>query len=177
MLYQGTGSNHSPHVPCTELVLSKALLERGYRGRRHSCEWATTLLGQAQEYTGGTRGFVSTVTPLPSALVSWAEGVGDMILDFERWLREASYREDPRVRNQAKLRDVRGSVDVFEIYASRSLRGFTIEAARAYLGDRSVREVLVEPRISLCEVLADHQGEIWITGPVRKERLPNKIAA
>lgn len=177
MLYQGTGSNHSPHVPCTELVLSQALSERGFQGRRHSCEWATTLLDQAQEYTGGTRGFVSTVTPLPSALVSWAEGVGDMILDFELWLRQASYVDDPRIRSHDKLRDVQGSIDVFETYASRSVRGFTIEAARAYLADRSVREILVEPRTSLRDVLGDHKGEIWITGPVQKERLRSEIAA
>lgn len=177
MLYQGSGSNHSPHVPCTEFVLSKALSERGFYGRRHSCEWATTVLKQAQEYTGGTRGFVSPITPLPEAYVSWAEGVADMILDFESWLRQAPHRNDRRIRSQATLRDVQGSIDVFEIYASRSAKGFTIEAARAYLADRCIREALIAPKMDLADILAGHRGEVWITGPVRKHRIEEKIAA
>jgi hypothetical protein len=177
MLYQGTGSNHSPHVPCTELVLSKALSERGFQGRRYSCEWATTVLEQAQGYTGGDRGFLSVISPLPSAYVTWAAGVADMILDFEAWLRQAYIWEDSRIRGQSTLRDVQGSIDVFEVYASRPSRRFAIEVAHTYLTDRCIHEAIIDDTASLSGILADHRGEVWITGPAMKTRMPAQIAA
>ncbi|MFC5505526.1 hypothetical protein [Bosea massiliensis] len=177
MLYQGTGSNHSPHVPCTELVLSKALSKRGFHGRRYSCEWATTVLEQAQGYTGGSRGFLSVISPLPSAYVTWAAGVADMILDFEAWLRQAYVWEDDRIRGQSTLRDVQGSIDVFEVYASRPSGRFAIEAAHAYLADRTIHEALIDETVSLSEILDGHQGEVWITGPARKTPMPAVLAA
>ena len=140
----------------------------GYSGRRHRCEWATTSIEQAKDYAQNRAGALWMVEVLPTAYVSWARGAGDMILDFESWLRQAAYNGDGRIIDQATLQDVNGDIHVFEQYAFHSPVGFVQQAARLYLQGREIREILIGRQSDLPTCLAGHVGEVWITGPTSK---------
>lgn len=169
-LYHGKGPlDFHPNVPAVDDLLTWALRERGFRGSRNECTWATTSFRQALSYAENEDpAFVFEAVPEPGAILSWARDTGDLILELEAWLREAAWNRDPRVSNQGLLKDVQGDIGVFDAYVARKSQRFVREVALAYVADLDMVEADWNDAESLAR-LAGHKGEVWITGPCRLE--------
>lgn len=171
ILFHGAGSDHCPHVPATERLLTSQMKRMGFAGQRTSCIWASTDRDQAFDYARQRPEMLFAIEPLPGSVVTWTEQVQDMVLDFEGWLRDAAFHHDPRIRDQDRLQDVRGDIGIFEQYVLLGRKAFTVAAASAYLSDRSIKETSFSTPDRLWQYLCDHKGEVWVTGPYTRQSI------
>lgn len=148
MIWTGKGSDSSPHVPALDTLIGLRWQAKGLHNNRHDCLFASTSLKQAQNYAqkGLYRVLVS-----PTARVSWIEGVADVILDFESYLRYCDWDTE-------LLADIQGDVSIANVYA-RDQNTHLCNAIDAYLSTLTLYDLCFQDAD-----LSTHKGEVWICG-------------
>jgi hypothetical protein len=173
MIFRGVGGDVHPNVPEIDKLLSERLLKRGYKGNRNPREsvFGSTLLEQARDYTGGQDARLFVVEPRAGALVTWIEGVGDMVLSLESHIRSMYWNRVERYNGRAiysLIRDIAGDIGTVETYLSLKRQRASIAVIMdSYLDGINIKEVSLKTDTDYKEVLEGHVGEVWVTGPCK----------
>jgi hypothetical protein len=168
-LWKGLGAGFSPDPVLVDDLLGKRIRKLGHKGSRTrgKCTFASASRDQAEDYADGPESLVQ-VQPDIGAVMTWSPDAGDLILDFESFLRREQWDDMAWASQRARdiIIDVAGCVATFEQYIrifprSRALPQIVDE----FLGRISVREITFLSLDQLSDALEDHDGEVWITGP------------
>lgn len=172
MIYMGTGADYWPKTPRIDALMGERLRARGFEGTRDQavCLYGTRSKKHALEYARDEHeSHLRILMPQAGSVVSWSPGARDLLLCFENHLRDMhwgrlfSYKGQ---RFETLVRDIAGDVNVAETYLSFGRQKKAIGAMLdMFLDEIDIMEHKVVDEAGLFEALADHQGEIWITGP------------
>lgn len=177
-LYHGAGGDFAPNTPLLDRLISRRMAARGLMGTRdvRKAIYGATSASQALGYArNGDPAHIHLLEPLPGALLGYQEHAGDMILDLESF--SADLKLAGRLERYPVLQDCGGEVTLMESYlAERRGREALARLVDHYLMECPVREFIVSCPDELATFLADHQGEVWITGPYRLHQPPEMIA-
>jgi hypothetical protein len=171
ILWKGLCADFSPDPVLTDDLIGKRLRKGGLKGTRTrgKCTFASTDKSQAESYTDGP-GTLSQVALEAGSVVTWSPNAPDLILCFEEFLRNECWDDVSwgswRVREI--IHDVFGCVSTFETYIREYPRSTALPAiVDEYLNRISIRETVFKNHDQLAADLANHDGEVWITGPCR----------
>lgn len=164
-LYHGRGASFWPRSPAVEKLLTAALRRRGYEGSRAEGVFASTAREQALRYAlGESEDHLFVARPACGSVVSWVPGCGDLMLSFEGWLNEVRWRAEGGPLDPL-LRDIAGDISILDVYLTRGLQDRkTAMIAARFVADLPVREAIVRDPDEVMDQIADHSGEVWITG-------------
>lgn len=171
MIFRGVGGNWSPHTPLLDEVIGERLRVAGVAGcRLRETTFGSTSLDQATSYAKlGSSEHVMVMEPKPGAVITWCEGVEDMILSFERHINELRW-EGIGYLNGVDVgdfvSDVAGQADTVETYLSMGRERDTVAAlVDDYLSQMAINQLSFAKGDDLEKRLFGHTGELWITGP------------
>lgn len=172
MLFTGVGGNWSPDCPRIDVLISSRLKRRGFEGTRDEtvCLYASTLKSQALDYAkDGDESHLKIVEPQSGSVISWVPGLSDMLLDFGSHLSDMYWGGVHHYRGLkfgALVRDIAGDLDIAETYLSLGRQKRALGAmVDSYLDRVDVREIKIAGCPDIAEVIGEHEGEVWITGP------------
>jgi hypothetical protein len=171
MIFRGLGGDWSPYTPLLDEVIGERLRIAGIAGcRSRQTTFGTTLLDQATSYARqGSVEHVVVLEPTEGALITWCDGVEDMILSFERHINELRWEGVSFLRGVVVgdfVADVAGQADTVETYLSMGLERNTVAVlVDEFLSQMPVNQFAVSDLTSVEKRLEGHTGELWITGP------------
>lgn len=165
-LYQGRGGSFWPRSRPVDNLLTQALRRRGNLGNRVECTYASPEYEVALRYAANeSPEHVYRVQALPGAIVSWAEKCQDAIVALQIWMRDEAWHSAPGSYNSL-LRDIQGDIGTLETYLVRGLQTKnTRKIADSFIAGINVRGETLTETTTIGTSLADHRGEVWITGP------------
>jgi hypothetical protein len=172
MIFMGTGGDFAPYTPHIDALMGLRLRARGFRGTRDEsvCLYGSLSRDHALEYARDEKEeFLRILSPQPGAVVSWAPGIHDLILKFEDHLRKAYWGRQfsyGGLRFESLARDVAGDINIAETYLALGRQKKAIGAMiDMFLDEVHILEHVFIDNEALHAALAEHNGEVWITGP------------
>lgn len=182
-IYRGEGGSFAPYAPALDALMGKRMQLRGLSGTRDSAKalFGSTSKDQATSFAKDeSEAALFTLEPLKGSIVSFIPGIADLQLRFSEHLREkCDYERDFHYRGygfERLARDIRGEVDIMEVYLSQGRQKRAICAMiDRFLDTVSVEEHAIPTSYNDLSFLADHDGEIWVTGPCRKTALDHSL--
>ena len=170
VLWKGMETDFYPNPVFLDALIGKRIRNRGFGGGRSKgkCTFASTNRAQAENYAD-TAKELRHVIPAAGATITWAHNTGDLILEFENFLRDLQWGtlhvRWPLKSIQTLLDDVQGDISTLEVYLSenRMKRAITVIVDR-FLDNLDIREVTCDEH-GKYDLLREHAGEVWITGP------------
>nr|WP_250807512.1 hypothetical protein [Neorhizobium tomejilense] len=172
MIYMGMGGDWAPHAPRVDILISERLKARGHDGTRDEtkCLYGSTIKSQALDYArNGDESYLKALEPQPGCIVSWVPSMKDMLLDFQSHINELRWNRVERYRgvNFGSLaRDIAGDISIVETYLSLGRQKRAIRAMiDSFLDGHVVFEHRLTDTCDIMQILGDHEGEIWFTGP------------
>jgi hypothetical protein len=176
MIYRGEGGSFAPYAPKLDALIGRRMLARGLVGTRDSSRsvfgstWKEQALAFARDENEDS---LFVLEPLRGAVVSFIPGGKDMQMLFSDHLRmKCDYERDFHYRGYSFERlanDVRGDIDLMEEYLHQGRQKRAISAMiDRYLDTVTFEEHMIDDPDEGLEFLSGHEGEVWITGPLRK---------
>jgi len=171
-IFMGVGADYSPDTNLLDALITKRLQERGFTGSRDMdhCLYGSLSKGQAIRYARNeSEEYLRLLIPEEGAVVTYAVGISDLILDFDGFCRELYWSGLTAGQAWAEvLQDSMGHVETLETYLGldAEIPGITAMVDH-YLEGIEIRDIVLGQDDSLASFLEGHDGEIWITGPCK----------
>jgi len=180
-LYRGIGGSFHPHAPnIGAMIIGKAT---GLpRAAARTVVFASTDIEQAADYAkDADPAYMRLVLPEDDAVINWIPGVRDMTLNFENFLFDLLHSGTTRYHGISfahVLQDSAGDVMILEQYLSMGRQKRAIGSlVELWLADKSVQQDRFSLEDGRKSSLAEHNGEVWISGRYTLQPVPELLPA